>query len=286
MFTFNINGLPFVSMTGRSKEKKGWSHSGRTIECNLLAIIHRGECVFKINETEYDLQAGDVIFIPKNMYYKPHTDTSCEYTFFHFDGEIMQDDQKDNKAQSNADEAIKKPSFYGLTSHERSPLYLDYKMKLGDKAQEISLLLNKCINIRTSFTSMQRTLLSLHFCEILLYISEVYTKHSQKKSEYPASLNKILLFIQENYTTPIQLDDICKHTNVSKQYCMRLFKKHMNMTINDYILDMRMKHAAYLLLHTYMNVNEASDYLGFSSVSYFSRCFKKYYGVAPTLYAE
>ena len=285
MFTFNINGLPFVTMTGRSKEKKGWSHSGRTIECNLLTIIHRGECTFKINETEYDLRAGDVILVPKNMYYKPHTDTFCEYTFFHFDGDITPESESAD-APSPADQAIGKTFFYGLASHERSPLFLDYKMKLGDKAQEISLLLNKCINMRTSFTSMQRMLLSLHFSEILLYISEVYAKNSQKKSEHPASLNKILYFIQENYTGNIQLDDICKHINVSKQYCMRLFKKYMNMTINDYILEMRMKHAAYLMLHTYMNVNQVADYLGFANVSYFSRVFKKYYGVPPTLYLE
>ena len=67
---------------------------------------------------------------------------------------------------------------------------------------------------------------------------------------------------------------------------MRLFKKYMNMTINDYVIELRMKHAAYLLRDTYMNVNEAADYLGFSSVSYFSRVFKKYYGVSPSEYSE
>ena len=67
---------------------------------------------------------------------------------------------------------------------------------------------------------------------------------------------------------------------------MRVFRKYMQMTIGDYILDLRMRHAAYLLRNTYMNVNQAADYLGFSSTSYFSRVFKKYYGVSPSAYFE
>ena len=47
-----------------------------------------------------------------------------------------------------------------------------------------------------------------------------------------------------------------------------------------------MRHATYLLRNTYMNVNQAADYLGFSSTSYFSRVFKKYYGVSPSAYFE
>ena len=67
---------------------------------------------------------------------------------------------------------------------------------------------------------------------------------------------------------------------------MRIFKKHMHTTINDYILDLRMRHAAYLLSSTYMNVSQTADYLGFSGTSYFSRVFKKYYGIAPSDYSE
>ena len=285
MFTYNMTRLPFVGMTGRTREKPGWSHSGRYMVANLITIFHKGECTFRINETDYSFTGGDVVIVPKGSYYKPHTDTFCEYTFFHFDGDLLPCETDKNNFPFFNDTASDK-SFYGLVGNEYSPLYFDYKMNLGDKKQEISTLLNKCINTRTSFANMHRTLLSIHFSEILFHISEAFCQQYQKKSDYPASLNKILYFIQENYTGNIQLDDICKHINVSKQYCMRLFKKYMNMTINDYILEMRMKHAAYLMLHTYMNVNQVADYLGFANVSYFSRVFKKYYCVPPTLYLE
>ena len=134
--------------------------------------------------------------------------------------------------------------------------------------------------------------LNLNLPLVRVFFAVVFLKLIQKRarlskqSGYPQSLSKILNYIRENYTSNIQLESIAAHTNFSKQYCMRLFKKHMNTTINDYILELRMNHAAYLLRDTYMNVNEAADYLGFSSVSYFSRVFKKYYGVSPSEYSE
>ena len=282
MLTYDIKELPFVSMTGRAREGTVWSHSGRSMGINLLTVIRQGECIFRINETDYPLNAGDVIIVPKDTYYKPHTDTFCEYTFFHFDGELVECEE----GKMPSDNSWKDGSFYGYSDQGSTTLFLDYKISISDRAKDIDLLLNKCVNSRANHATSGQILLSLYFSEILFHLSEARSQQFPSESPYPQSLSKILYYIKENYTRSIRLDDIAEHTNMSKQYCMRLFKKHMNTTINDYILELRMKHAAYLLRETYMNVNQAADYLGFSSVSYFSRTFKQHFGVSPSEYSE
>ena len=284
MFTLDIKELPLVSMTGRSREGTVWSHSGRSLGINLITLIRRGECVFKINETEYPLKAGDVIIVPKGTYYKPHTKTFCEYTFFHFDGNLIE--CEDNLLVDAVGGTADSISFYGYSENKTAPLLLDYKLSMTERAKDIELLLGKCVNTKGYHTGTRQVLLSLYFSEILVLLSEILSKNLPQDSKHPQSLSKILYYIKENYTSDIRLEDIAEHTKMSKQYCMRLFKKHMNTTINDYILELRMKHAAYLLRDTYMNVNQAADYLGFSSVSYFSRTFKKYFGVSPSDYSE
>ncbi len=284
MFTFDIKALPFVSMTGRAREGQGWSHNGRSIGANQLTVIRRGECVFRINETDYTLCPGDAVIVPKGTYYKPHTDTFCEYTFFQFDGEL--DECDGSELPSSVSAAAAPASFYGYFEKRTAPLLLDYKMSLAERTKDIELLIGKCVNIDRSRTATSQMLQSLYFSEILVHLSEILSMKVSDTSGYPQSLSKILYYIKENYTSDIRLEDIAEHTKMSKQYCMRLFKKHMNTTINDYILELRMKHAAYLLRATYMNVNQAADYLGFSSVSYFSRTFKKYFGVSPSEYSE
>lgn len=284
MFTFDIKALPLVSMTGRAREGSGWSHNGRSIGTNQLTVIRRGECVFRINETDYHLSAGDAVIVPKDTYYKPHTDTFCEYTFFQFDGEL--DECGDGKFPESVAAGAAPVSFYGYFENNTAPLLLDYKMSTAERAKDVELLIGKCVNVKSGHSATSHILLSLYFSEILVHLSEILSMKVSDTSDYPQSLSKILYYIRENYTSGIRLEDIAEHTKMSKQYCMRLFKKHMSTTINDYILELRMKHAAYLLRATYMNVNQAADYLGFSSVSYFSRAFKKYFGVSPSEYSE
>ena len=287
MLVYDFSKLPFVSMTGRVTEKTGWSHSGRSMIANLLVIIHSGSCKISINGTEYTYKKGDIAIVPKDVIYSPITDSFCEYTFFHFNGDMIERSENDVNVTPFDEVPHGKPTYgYTARKEDDGELYFDYKISLGNQMQTIELLVRKCVNTRLNYESKQQLLLAIQFSEIMFHISQAFCEEFSTQSNIPPQLNKILSYIKENYTSPISLDDICKNMNMSKQYCMRIFKKHMHTTINDYILDLRMRHAAYLLSSTYMNVSQTADYLGFSDTSYFSKVFKKYYGVAPSDYVE
>ena len=287
MLCYNFEKFPYVSMTGRVTEKNGWSHSGRKLPYNLLVIFHGGDCKFGIAGKEYTYKKGDIAIVPKNVMYAPDTKNFCEYTFFHFDGELLEY-TKSAEGIKPFDEVPHGRPTYGLLSSTDGDreLVFDYKISLGAAMQNVELLVRKCLETRLSYGNKQQILLAAQFSEIMFHISKVFCERFRTERSMPPQINKIVSYIKENYTSPITLDDICKNMNMSKQYCMRIFKKHMNTTINDYILDLRMRHAAYLLSYTYMNVSQTAEYLGFSGTSYFSRVFKGYYGVAPSDYAE
>ena len=61
MFRYDFSRLPFVSMTGKVREGRGWSHNGRRMGVNMLVIIHRGSCRFTIGGRDYDFAPGDVL---------------------------------------------------------------------------------------------------------------------------------------------------------------------------------------------------------------------------------
>jgi len=287
MLAYNLSSLPRVSMTGKARETEGWSHSGRKIPVNLLIVFHSGSCSITIEGEKYDYTKGDVAIIPRDTMYAPHTPDLCEYTFFHFDGDILPIEKAPEAITPFDVVSYKKPS-YGYTSHTETDteLLLDYKVTLGSQLQNIDLLVRKCMNTRLHYEEKQQLLLTIQFSEMLFHISQAHCERFRSASVFSAQVNKILTYIKENYTGPITLDGICKNMNMSKQYCMRIFKKYMHTTINEYILDLRMRHAAYLLSSTYMNVSQTADYLGFSGTSYFSRVFKQYYGVSPSEYVE
>lgn len=285
MLLYNFEHLPYLSMTGKVIEKSGWSHNGRHMDVNLLVIFHNGECCFRIDGKDYTYEKGDIALVPKNTQYSPHTDTACEYTFFHFDGDFTTCSKPLEELFPPHNLSIEN-SFYGSQKRENRDLLFDNKISMGSQAQKIELLFRRCIDTQINSAGKMQLLLALQFSEMMFYISQAFCEQFQMDNKMPASVSKIIKYIKENYTRNLSLDELCQNTNYSKQYCMRLFKKYVHMTINDYILSLRMRHAAYLLRSTYMNVNQTADYLGFSNVSYFSRVFKKYYGVSPSAYFE
>ena len=285
MFRYDFSRIPHVSMTGKVREKSGWSHNGRTMRVNLLVIFTGGECRFTIDGNEYDCRRGDIVLVPKHTRYAPRTETYCEYTFFHFDGDFVPCAPSEEALRPFHDITHTMPS-YGTVPADNDLLYFDYKMVYDDAAHEMDVFLRKCADTQLQSAGKTQLLLSIRFSEMLFFLSQSFCKQFAVSDEVPLPVRRIVHYIKENYAHPITLDDICRNVNLSKQYTMRMFKKYMKLTINDYILELRMRHAAYLLRSTYMNISQTADYLGFSNANYFSSVFKKYYGVSPSEYVE
>ena len=60
----------------------------------------------------------------------------------------------------------------------------------------------------------------------------------------------------------------------------------MGVNLNDFITRCKMEEAGDLLLYTDKSLAEISNYLSYSSQSYFQNVFKKHYGVTPMAYRK
>jgi len=69
---------------------------------------------------------------------------------------------------------------------------------------------------------------------------------------------------------------------VSERQLQRKLKSIANKTPNQMIRSVRLHRAKELLIERKRGVSEAAFDIGFSSLSYFTKCFKKEFGMAPT----
>ena len=76
----------------------------------------------------------------------------------------------------------------------------------------------------------------------------------------------------------------CSKYRISASYFGLLFKKEVNIFIGEYLMLVRINYAINILCTTNKKITEISDMLGFSSPSYFIKCFKKQTGVSPNHY--
>lgn len=73
--------------------------------------------------------------------------------------------------------------------------------------------------------------------------------------------------------------------HVSQCHLSSLFKKITDENLNEYITDVRLKHAKELLRNTTLKIYEIADKVGYSVDSqYFSTSFKSKTGMSPSEY--
>ena len=91
----------------------------------------------------------------------------------------------------------------------------------------------------------------------------------------------ILNYIDENTNNYISIDDITVHTFFNRYYIMKLFKKELKITINDYINKKRIYKSINQIRNTSDSFLKIALDNGFNSLEYFSETFKKIVGVNP-----
>ena len=96
---------------------------------------------------------------------------------------------------------------------------------------------------------------------------------------------KILLdtesYVRNNIECPITTQDIANHLYISRPYLSSTFKKLTGSSLSEYIIKEKVNEAHKLLLYTNKPISEISEGLGFSSQSYFTKTFKKFFGITP-----
>ena len=86
------------------------------------------------------------------------------------------------------------------------------------------------------------------------------------------------------YNSNFSLEDYANMCAVSKYHFLRIFEKIVGYTPIEYRNNIRMQHAAEMLLEEKMSVEEISNTVGYSSASYFSSAFKQKYKLSPKQY--
>lgn len=109
-----------------------------------------------------------------------------------------------------------------------------------------------------------------------------------RDSESPSLLiERARLFIKENYTRPLALNDVAQALDVSPSYLSSVFKSDKGETYTKYILRLRMERAAKLLVsYKAGKVGDIAQEAGFTSTKYFDSAFKKYFGMTPNEYRQ
>ena len=98
-------------------------------------------------------------------------------------------------------------------------------------------------------------------------------------------MNEVVKLIEENYTFPeFNVEKLVELTSLGRTVFYNKIKGLTGLTPVEFLRQMRLKIAANILQNPEISVSEAAYMAGFSDVKYFSRCFRKLFGVYPKEY--
>ena len=273
MYSLDISTMINCTMFGRMKQTNGWEYDGiKTLKVNLFVFMLSGSATFTINNKPHNVSAGDILIIPKNSVYKGRTDDFCEYFFFHFSGEPVKVDAPVSIP------ALNSTFSFLLTEPEHHYVYFEQITRNKTAFDKIYSCIINCVEYQSRKTHASRLLIDVEFSKIMLILCESLEK---THDTIPPIIEKMCAYIRKNITKNLTLSEISSECSVSTPYACRIFKKHTNMTIKEYINNTKLLYALELIQCTSMNISEISDYLGYCDVFYFSKLFKNKFGKSP-----
>lgn len=100
------------------------------------------------------------------------------------------------------------------------------------------------------------------------------------------SLQSVKDYIDQHYAEKISLDALADIFFINKFYLTRIFREQFGITINNYLLQVRITHAKRMLRFSDMTIEKISHECGMNDANYFTRIFKKIEGVTPGEYRK
>jgi len=98
--------------------------------------------------------------------------------------------------------------------------------------------------------------------------------------------NRVLTYLEQKICTQVSIEEICKDNMVGRSQLQKIFKSQTGLGIIEYFSNLKIETAKELIRTNHMNFTQISEYLGYSSIHYFSRQFKKITGMTPSEYAS
>ncbi len=117
---------------------------------------------------------------------------------------------------------------------------------------------------------------------VLLYS---IAKLAPPQKEQSDIISKMIMFTGDNFTDPdLSISTIAHQLGYDAKYLSSVFKKRKGIAYTQYLRELRIKHAVFLIEEGVVSVKNIALLSGFRDALYFSKLFTKTEGVSPKAY--
>ena len=233
-------------------------------------IVHilSGSFTAYVNNTEFHLQPGDILFIGCGCLHRGQP-TDCVYECIVVDLKMLLPRQGELAEQYISQIVNSQVNITSRLSSEDCDLH-------HTANQLFRTMGNPKPYYELSVFGLLFSLISQMYSHGYLSASdEVQTNRQIKR------ISSVLDWINHNLKEPISSEKLSEISNLNFNYLCKVFKNFTGQTIVQYVNEQRIERACYDITHRKKSITEAALHNGFNDLSYFTKTFKRYKGMTP-----
>lgn len=215
------------------------------------------------------VQAGEIVFIPKNLYRRTTyiSNSPYERILLKFN-DAMIEELLGVIGQKNFDELCNEHVIRLTPATQKKVLGILTEMETEWKNynEYSELLLKGLLNKLIILCMRERVLVGTNALNL------------EKKHSY---LLDAIQYIKTHLRENPSLDETAHQINISPSYLSKIFVNHMHTPFSTFVLNEKITYAQKLLVETRLSMTEVATEAGFTSNAYFSDCFKRICGMSP-----
>ncbi len=236
-----------------------------------ILIFLNGQYTVHVQDKVFNLKTNDMMFVAPNTYYSVSSQGDAPLEFYSLHFNIMPFHKISHFMDYfNLHNLIVLEHF--LDEPTLTKLHHVKKMinqqKDGYYLSAYLLLFDLLLSIKTLSNDGN------HFMQPII----------QVKSGEEEIVNTCVDYIQNNLSQNIKVNDLCEICNVSQSYLYRCFKKLLNLSPSQFIIQYKIRKSEELLKVTDNSITSIAEDTGFSSIYLFSNAFKNITGLSPSQY--
>ena len=280
IFEFDISKPMDYVMTGKFEAPSpNWVHEDFPLADYELFVATKDILYISYHNEQFTLREGEFLLLPPlpppTNRRKGFHPSDCSFYWLHF----------------SVDHEVRQIAIPDAAHHSYPYEVTQYTIALPQHAQiprpEKVVVLMKQLqdSVRNNYASTAVNYLTTTiFCELY---SQFYregalnrkTRRTQKQMYYD-----IMDYVKQNVHTNLKVSDVASHFGYNEKYLSHLFSEIADIPLKQYILNVKMDSANFMLIDTNASIHDIAMSLGFSDSHNFAKAYKKNAGLTPTEY--
>ena len=258
--------IPFASKITSTRDH--YLHDHNFFE---IFYVTEGSIAHSLNGQKTVLQLGDIYFL----------NPEDQHAFLREKGNTC----------AHRDIVIRKSFFRTICNFISPDFYTQYT--LGEIPKKLHVPASKIKEFEEIFTRLSTSpstkadfIMSIARITFVHLLGMLVNSSIEQHFHYPVWFQDLLDRFNDSTLLKEGLDAILEDAFYSQEHICRMFRKHLGMTMTEYLNEKRLDHAVNLLIYDSVSISQICNELGFSSISYFNKIFKQKFGITPSTFRK